>query len=82
MRDHIRYVPFNSDTIPIVAPEHLVLRKALLDRVKDWIDIEQILVATDPLDMAEIEDWLARMVGEGDPRMRKLSQVKSELSLG
>lgn len=82
MRSHIRYVPFNGDMIPVVAPEHLVVRKALLGRSKDWIDIEQILVATDPLDLGEIEDWLERMVGADNPRMKKLAEVKAELSLG
>lgn len=82
MRRRIRYVPFNGETIPIVAPEHLVIRKALLDRNKDWIDIEQILVATDPFDLGEVEDWLERMVGADNPRMKKLAEVKVELSLG
>ncbi|HEX5984792.1 MAG TPA: hypothetical protein VFY69_11350 [Solirubrobacterales bacterium] len=81
MRQRVRRVPFNGDAIPIVSPEHLVIRKALLDRTKDWLDIEQIFVATDPLDLGEIEDWLARMVGEDNPRMQKLAEVKAELSL-
>lgn len=81
MRSHVRYVPFNGDTVPIVAPEHLVIRKALLDRTKDWLDIEQILVATDPLDLGEVEDWLERMVGADNPRMKKLAEVKAQLSL-
>lgn len=82
MRSHVRYVPFNGDTVPIIAPEHLVIRKAQLDRTKDWVDIEQILVATDPLDLREIETWLERMVGGDDPRMEKLTEVKTGLSLG
>jgi hypothetical protein len=82
MRRDIRHLPFNGDTIPIVAPEHLVIRKALLDRTKDWIDIEQILVATDPLDVGEIESWLERMVGKDDPRMKKLAEIKAAFSLG
>jgi len=82
MSRRIRYVPFNGSRIPIVAPEHLVIRKALLDRIKDWIDIEQILVATDPFDLGEVEDWLKRMVGAENPPMKKLAQVKAELSLG
>lgn len=81
MREGLREVPFDNTMIPIVAPEHLIVRKALLDRTKDWIDIEQILVATDPVDLPEIESWLDRMVGEGDPRMKKLGEVKAALSL-
>lgn len=82
MEHRLRIVPFADSTIPVVAPEHLVIRKAILDRIKDWIDIEQILVATDPLDVGEIEDWLERMVGADNPRMKKLAEVKAGLSLG
>ncbi len=81
MRQRIRFAPFRGNTIPLVAPEHLVIRKALLDRTKDWLDIEQILVATDRLDLGEVEDWLERMVGRDNPRMEKLAEVKSGLSL-
>jgi hypothetical protein len=54
----------------------------MFDRPKDWLDIEQILVATEPLDVEEIEDWLERMVGRDNPRMEKLGEVKAGLSLG
>lgn len=81
MRNSARKVPFNDETIPILSPEHLAVCKAMFDRPKDWLDIEQILVATDPLDLGEIEGWLKRMVGEDNPRMKKLAEVKAELSL-
>lgn len=80
MRRDVRYVPFADAVIPIVAPEHLVIRKAMFDRPKDWIDIEQILVATDPLDAGEIKDWLERMVGAENPRMKKLLELEASLS--
>jgi hypothetical protein len=76
-----RKVPFNEETIPILSPEHLAVCKAMFDRPKDWLDIEQILVATDPLDLSEIEDWLERMVGKNNPRMTKLAEVKAGLAL-
>lgn len=81
MSESIRCVPFNGGTIPIVSPEHLVVRKALLDRTKDWLDIEQIFVATSPLAFEEIESWLEQMAGERDPRIEKLCEVKASLSL-
>lgn len=81
MRRNARKVPFNQETIPILSPEHLAVCKAMFDRPKDWLDIEQILVATDPLDVSEIEDWLERMVGSENPRIEKLAEVKAELSL-
>jgi hypothetical protein len=76
-----RRVPFAGTTIPIVSPEHLAIRKATCDRPKDWLDIEQILVATDPLDLPEIEAWLEAMVGEDNPRMKRLREILVRLGL-
>jgi hypothetical protein len=71
----IRRVPFAGTEIPIVAPEHLVIRKAMLDRTKDWLDIEAILIASGPLDLETIESWLRRLAGEGDHRVTKLHDL-------
>jgi len=81
MKRRARRVPFAGTTIPILAPEHLVVCKAMFDRPKDWLDIEQILVATSPLDVNEIESWLHRMVGDDDPRLEKLREIRENLSL-
>ncbi len=81
MRLDIRSVPFDGGTIPIVAPEHLIVRKALLDRPKDWHDIEQILVATSPLDPQEIEGWMKEMAGIDDPRLAKLRSGLRQMRL-
>jgi hypothetical protein len=82
MRKGARRVPFGETTLTILSPEHLAVCKAMFDRPKDWLDIEQILVATSPLDLAEIESWLRRMVGQADPRLGKLAEIKARLSLG
>jgi hypothetical protein len=71
----VREVPFADETIPIVSPEHLVVRKAMLDRPKDWLDIEAILAAETPLDRAEIGTWLRRLTGREDPRLAKLDAM-------
>jgi hypothetical protein len=81
MKRRARRVPFAGTTIPILAPEHLAVCKAIFNRTKDWLDIEQILVATSPLDLEEIESWLKRMVGEEDPRMEKHREIEARLSL-
>ncbi|MGC1165203.1 MAG: hypothetical protein WA862_03765 [Solirubrobacterales bacterium] len=81
MRRGARRVPFGAETIRILAPEHLTVCKAMFDRPKDWLDIEQILVATHPLDLNEIESWLRRMVGESDPRLGRLEEIKARLAL-
>jgi len=71
----IRRVPFAGTEIPIVAPEHLVIRKAMLDRTKDWLDIEAILIAAGPLDLEAIETWVRRLAGDGDHRVTKLQDL-------
>lgn len=81
MQRSARRVPFGQATIPILSPEHLAICKAMFDRPKDWLDIEQMLVATDPIDLAEIGRILERMVGADDPRIEKLGEVKARLSL-
>jgi hypothetical protein len=75
MKRQARRVPFGGITVSILSPEHLAVCKAMFDRRKDWLDIEQMILVTDELDLAEIEDWLARMVGEDDQRLRHLREV-------
>ena len=45
----VREVPFADATIPIVASEHLVARKLMLDRPKDRADIEAMIAADEKL---------------------------------
>jgi len=81
MSRRARKVPFDDATLRILSPEHLAVCKAMFDRDKDWIDIEQILIAADPLDLGEIEGWLRRMVGASDPRVAKLEEIKRRLGI-
>jgi cytochrome P450 len=80
MRKAVRRAPFAGTTIPILAPEHLAVCKAVFDRAKDWLDIEQMLLATDELDVVEIEGSLERMVGRDDPRLDRLAEVRAKLA--
>jgi hypothetical protein len=81
MQGASRRVPFGDARIPILAPEHLLICKAMFDRPKDWLDIEAILVVTEPLDVDEIQHWLARMVGSGDERLEKVHTLLDRLGL-
>lgn len=81
MRRKTRQVPFADTTLPILSPEHLAVCKAMFDRPKDWLDIEQMLVATDGLDLAVVEGQLRRMVGPENPRLRRLEQLKKKLAI-
>lgn len=75
MRRQSRRVPFGGITVSILSPEHLAVCKAMFDRRKDWIDIEQMLIAGDDLDLSEIEKWLVRMVGDSDQRVKRLKAL-------
>ena len=75
MRKQSRRVPFGGVTVSILSPEHLAVCKAMFDRRKDWIDIEQMLIAGDDLDLSEIEKWLVRMVGDSDRRVERLKAL-------
>lgn len=75
MRRQSRRVPFGGVTVSILSPEHLAICKARFDRRKDWIDIEQMLIAGDDLDLSEIEKWLVRMVGDSDQRVERLKAL-------
>jgi len=79
MKAAVRVVPFGRTTIPILSPEHLSVAKAAFDRPKDWIDIEQMLVAVADFDAPEAERWLTHLVGEGDPRAVRYKALCLEL---
>lgn len=70
-----RVVPFGDSTIPILAPEHLVVCKVVFNREKDWVDIGALLELTDQLDAAEVMRWVGRMVGDTDPRFERIAAV-------
>jgi hypothetical protein len=75
MRQAIRTEPFGETRIPVLAPEHLLVCKAIFNRRKDWLDIEQMLVCVEELDVEEIRMWLDRIVGADDPRRERLDRV-------
>lgn len=79
MRRATRTVPFGDATIAILAPEHLTVCKAVLDRPKDWLDVEQILVCQGDLDVAEVRRWLERIVGAGDRRAQRFGELAAAL---
>lgn len=75
MRRGTRKAPFGDTTIPILAPEHLAVCKAVFDRPKDWIDLEQMLVGTPDLDTELIQQSLAGMLGAADDRVTRFAAL-------
>ncbi len=79
MASQARRVPFASGEIPILSPEHLLVCKAVFDRAKDWIDIEQMLTSLDHLDVKQVEHDLERIAGLKDARTVRFDALVEEL---
>lgn len=60
MPKKVRQVSIGGETIPLVSPEHLIVRKTLLDRPKDHHDIKAILARTS-VDLDEVDTWVQRL---------------------
>lgn len=71
----IRVVPFADAEIPILAPEHLLVCKAVFNRSKDWVDIEAMLLHDPGIDPAEVLRWVGRLAGDDDPRYDRVANL-------
>ena len=76
MASHIETVRFADTAIPILSAEDLVFCKAVFDRPKDWIDIDQVLAAAGPrFDIVRVRSMVDRIIGADDDRRRHLDRV-------
>ncbi len=63
MAERARVVRFGPVDIPILAPEHLIVCKAIFDRPKDWLDIEEILRWGTEVDATRTLYWVGEILG-------------------
>ena len=63
MATRSREVTFGPVRIPILAPEDLIVCKAIFDRPKDWVDIEEILAWGTDVNEATILAWIDELLG-------------------
>ena len=68
---HVREVPFEGRTIPVLDCTGLVVFKAMFDRTRDWADIEA-MVEAQSFDAAEASHWIGEMLGD-DRRVEQLA---------
>jgi len=71
---HLREVPFDTTSIPIVSATDLTVFKAFFDRTKDWADIEAMLDAG-TVDTHTALGWLVDVVGGDDHRVSRLRRL-------
>jgi hypothetical protein len=73
--DNVRHVMFEGRAIPVLDCTALTVFKALLDRPKDWVDIEE-MAAAEASNLPHARAWLERLLGAESSvvqRMRSLS---------
>ncbi|HEX4126955.1 MAG TPA: hypothetical protein VHX67_05190 [Acidimicrobiales bacterium] len=73
MAERARLVRFGPVDIPILAPEHLVVCKAVFDRPKDWLDIEEILRWGTEVDAARTLFWVRDILGPAAEQYTRLA---------
>ena len=73
MAERARLVRFGRVQIPILAPEDLIICKAVYDRPKDWLDIDEIVGWGTPIDAALALGWVADIVGPDSAQYARLA---------
>ncbi|HEY3959181.1 MAG TPA: hypothetical protein VGL68_01585 [Solirubrobacteraceae bacterium] len=75
MAKHSRLVEFGRVQIPILSPEHLIVCKAVFDRPKDWVDIEEMVTWGTEIDEAEVLRWIDVLLGSDSVQHARLAQL-------
>ncbi len=72
-----RRVPFgDGDWLHVLAAEDLLVFKAIFDREKDWLDIDELVFSmAEELDASYARDWLERIVGPDDARYTRACEA-------
>lgn len=72
MATRTREVDYMGSIIPVISAEDLIVCKALFNRPKDWLDIENVFKVRQPLDADYIRRWLAEFREPDDERLRRI----------
>jgi hypothetical protein len=75
MAEHARVVRFGPLDIPILAPEDLIVCKAIYDRPKDWLDIEEMLRWGTEVDAERTLHWVGEFLGPAAPQYARISRL-------
>ncbi|HXN60389.1 MAG TPA: nucleotidyl transferase AbiEii/AbiGii toxin family protein [Acidimicrobiales bacterium] len=75
MAERSRLIHFGPVDIPILSPEHLIVCKAVYDRPKDWLDIEEMVRWGTDIEADEALGWVANILGNDSEQYRKLAAI-------
>jgi hypothetical protein len=82
MAARARVVRFGPVDIPILAPEDLIVCKAIFDRPKDWLDIEEMLRWGTEVDAARTLYWVGEILGPDAEQYIRLAELLSAGAVG
>jgi hypothetical protein len=71
-----RSVPLAGHGVRVLSPDDLAVFKAMFDRPRDWVDIDE-MAACGTLDASAAAACLAGLVGDDDPRVARLAGTGS-----
>lgn len=72
---HVRQVPFEGHSIPILGCTALAVFKAMFSRPQDWVDIEKMIEAR-TIDLDEVIRWVSEMAGTDSPDAARLLALR------
>ena len=72
---HVRAVPFEGRTIPVLSCTGLTVFKAMFDRPRDRVDIEAMIEAR-AIDLDEAIQWVVDMAGADSINARRLAGLR------
>ena len=75
MAKRSRQVSFGPVQIPILCPEHLIVCKAVFDRPKDWLDIEEMVAWGTAIDAAIVLGWIEEILGGDSEQHARLTAL-------
>jgi hypothetical protein len=70
-----REVAFGPVRIPILSPEHLIVCKAIFDRPKDWVDIEEIVGWGTEVEQTNVLRWIDELLGTDSAQHERLAAL-------
>lgn len=75
MATHSHEVAFGPVHIPILSAEHLIVCKAIFDRPKDWVDIEEIVGWGTEVEGASVLRWIDELLGADSTQHERLVEL-------
>jgi hypothetical protein len=82
MAERARLVRFGPVDIPILSPEDLVICKAIFDRPKDWLDIQEMLRWGTKIDAVTTLSWVSDILGPEAEQYTRLADLLSAGAVG